>query len=190
MNAYYEINASKYIEDTINCDMRVQYEFFLKYMPTTGKILDIGFGSGRDMIYFSKKGFTIKGIDPTKSFVDKMIEKGYDVELKASEDLNEVNEYDGIWACASLLHVRRNQLSDVVKNCSHALKKEGIMYCSFKYGDFEGIKNERYFNYLNEDLLNEMIKDTGLKLIETSITYDVRNDRKDEKWLNVILKKL
>ena len=52
MSNYYEKNASKYIEDTINCDMSEQYKFFLKNMPKKGMILDIGFGSGRDMRYF------------------------------------------------------------------------------------------------------------------------------------------
>lgn len=189
MEKYYEINAKKYIEETIECDMSNQYQFFLKYMNNTGKILDIGFGSGRDMMYFSSIGYEVKGIDPTPSFVNAMKYNGYDVSLLHSEDMEYQNEFDGIWACASLLHVKRENLSGAFKRCWNALKDNGIMYCSFKYGDFEGIKNERYFTYLNEQLLKEIIQDTGLTILETSITGDVRSDRASEKWLNVVMKK-
>lgn len=190
MEKYYEINAKKYIEETIECDMSKQYQLFLKYMNNTGKILDIGFGSGRDMIYFSSIGYDVKGIDPTPSFVNTMKDKGYDVSLLHSEDMEYQNEFDGIWACASLLHVHRDNLKEVFKRCCNALKDNGIMYCSFKYGAFEGIKNERYFTYLNEQLFNEIIQDTGLTILETSITGDVRSDRASEQWLNVVMKKL
>lgn len=189
MEKYYEINAKKYIEETIECDMSKQYQLFLKYMNNTGKILDIGFGSGRDMMYFSSIGYNVKGIDPTPSFVNTMKDNGYDVSLLHSEDMEYQNEFDGIWACASLLHVHRDNLKEVFKRCCNALKNNGIIYCSFKYGDFEGIINERYFTYLNEQLFNEIIQDTGLTILETSITGDVRSDRASEQWLNVVMKK-
>lgn len=189
MTNYYEINADKYIEDTIECDMNVQYEFFLKYMPKQGKILDIGFGSGRDMMYFESVGYTVCGIDPTVSFVDRMKDKGYSVEVMYSEDLNYMNEMDGIWACASLLHVKRVNISSVMKKCYEALKTGGIMYCSFKYGNYEVERNGRYFNYLDEESFKEVIKDTGFTIIDKSITGDVRTDRASEQWLNVVMKK-
>ena len=43
MSNYYDINAKDYIENTINCDMSIHYEKFLKYLPAKGKILDIGY---------------------------------------------------------------------------------------------------------------------------------------------------
>ena len=62
------------------------------------------------------------------------------------------------------------------------------MYCSFKYGEFEGERNGRFFTDLNEESLNELINNTGFKVLETSISLDVRVDR-NEKWLNVVLSK-
>ncbi len=189
MDNYYEKNAESYIEETIKCNMEEQYKLFTKYLIPKAKILDIGFGSGRDIEYFISKGYQAEGIDVTKAFVKNMQEKGYTVYLKAAEDLDFINYYDAIWACASLLHVKKDCLNEVMEKCALALKENGIIYCSFKYGDFEGIKNGRYFNYLNEKDINEILKNTNLNLLEMVITNDVREDRKDEKWLNLVLRK-
>jgi len=187
---YYENNAKQYIEDTVNANMAQHYDIFLKHVPEDARILDIGFGSGRDMLYFESKGYKVAGIDPTLSFYNNMKEKGYDVYHIPSEDSSFVNEFDAIWACASLLHVQRCNLHDVLVRCNQALKDDGIMYCSFKYGDFETVRNERYFNYLDEQSFSAILKDTGFTILETYITGDVRAYRASEQWLNVIMKKM
>ena len=186
---FYEQNYKQYIESTFNCNMQEQYDFFLKHMPKEGKILDIGFGSGRDMIYFNNLGYEIEGIDCTQAFVEHMKSKGYKIFNQKVEELNTINIYDGIWASASLLHVSRSNLNDVFKRCSNALKENGILYCSFKKGDYEGIIDSRFFNYINEELLKEYIKDTNLEIIEDIITRDSLSNR-DIQWLNVILRKV
>lgn len=186
---YYENNAKLYIEDTINANMQQHYDAFLKYVSPGSKILDVGFGSGRDMFYFESLGYKVSGIDPTPAFYNNMKEKGYDVYHIPSEEISFSYEFDAIWACASLLHVERYNLHDVLVRCNNALKDNGIMYCSFKYGNFETIRNERYFNYLDEQSFSEILKNTGFTLLETYITGDVRQGRASEQWLNVILSK-
>ena len=187
---YYKEHAKDFIEGTINCDMSVQYDFFLKYLKKDSKkIMDLGFGSGRDSLYFKSKGYDICAIDPTKEFCENAKKLGLnDVRCLTAQDINFNEEFDGIWACASLLHVPSNELNEVFKRCSKALKQNGIMYCSFKYGEYEGIRNGRYFTDLNEERFKEYILKTGLKIVDTLITKDVRPDR-EESWLNVILKK-
>lgn len=187
MSNYYEINANKYIEDTINCDMSNLYEFFLKYIPNNGTILDLGFRSGRDIINFTNKGYIVKGIDPASIFVKLMKEKRYNVEELDAQSMNYINEFDGIWACSSLLHVPTNELNLAFKNCAKALKNNGYMYCSFKYGEFEGERNGRVFTDLTENNILQYLEGTNLEIIETKTTIDVRPDRED-KWLNCILK--
>lgn len=96
--------------------------------------------------------------------------------------------FDGIWACESLLHIPSNELNTVFKKCSHALREKGIMYVSFKYGDFEGFRNGRFFLDLNEKSILTYLNDTNLKVIEAMITEDVRENN-TTKWLNLILQK-
>ena len=96
MSNYYDINAKDYIENTINCDMSIHYEKFLKYLPAKGKILDIGFGSGRDMIYFKSLGYNVEGIDTSLEFVKNMKNRGFNVSLMSVTKLNFKNTYDGL----------------------------------------------------------------------------------------------
>lgn len=187
MSNYYEKNASKYIEDTINCDMSEQYKFFLNHMSKKGKILDIGFGSGRDMRYFNSLGYEVEGIDPTINFINN-IKDEFNVYHMSVEDMKFKSEYDGIWACASLLHVKRDNLKEALINCYNALKEDGIMYASFKYGNKEVI-NERYFNYVNEDILLPILNEIGYEILDKCITHDVRKEREEELWINIIFKK-
>ncbi len=59
------------------------------------------------------------------------------------EDRSFDNEFDGIWACTSLLHVGSKQLPDIMKKMYTALKKDGVIYVSFKYGAGTKLRGER-----------------------------------------------
>ena len=187
---YYESHAKDFIEGTINCDMSVQYNLFEKYLSKDSKrIMDLGFGSARDSLYFKSKGYQVTSIDPIKKFCIKAEKLGLDdIKCMTAQEIDYNEEFDGIWACASLLHVPKKELNDVFIKCFKALKKNGVMYCSFKYGDFEGIRQEIFFVDLNEDSFKKYINNTLFSINEVLITNDVRPDRK-EKWLNVILNK-
>ena len=71
-----------------------------------------------------------------------------------------------------------------------ALKEQGIIYTSFKYGNFEGKRNGRYFTDFTEDTFRDFIADiTEIRIEEVWITGDVRQGRNEEKWLNLIMRK-
>lgn len=105
-------------------------------------------------------------------------------------EVDEREKYDGIWACASILHLPKKQLREVLKNMYAALKSKGWIYTSFKYGEFEGERNGRYFTDFTTDTFKDFIHDMhGLKIEEQWITGDVRLGRGEEKWLNLLLQK-
>ena len=188
MSNYYDVNVKEYIENTINCDMSFHYKKFLKYLPKTGKILDVGFGSGRDMIYFNLLGYDVEGIDTSIEFIKNMKSQGFVVSLMSVIEMNFKKKYDGIWACASLLHVKRGKLEEAILKCINALKGNGILYCSFKYGDQEIEKDNRYFNYINEKIINDIADRNDLNIIDLYYSNDVRMIRNNEKWINIIFK--
>ena len=184
---YYNKHASEYIKNTKDVDMKEYYEIFESYLKPNCKILDVGFGSGRDSLYFKNKGHEVTSLDPIKEFCDNARLIGLDNVIQmAIEDVEYNNEFDAIWACASLLHLKSNQLVAVFNKCYKALKDNGVMYVSFKYGDFEGIIDDRYFTYLTEETFTNVIKQTNFKIDKLWITEDKLN--RNVKWLNVILK--
>lgn len=188
MNNYYDKNAQEFINETFNCDMSELYKFFEEKLNNAKTILDLGFGSGRDSLYFKNKGYEVYSIDPIKEFCDNAKKIGLNnVYQMNAQDIEFNDKFDGIWACASLLHIPSSELNDVFKKCAKALKKNGIMYISFKLGEFEGERNKRFFNDMNKDKLLPLLDNTGLTILEEKITIDVRPDKSTE-WYNVILK--
>ena len=103
------------------------------------------------------------------------------------EDIIYINEFDAIWACASLLHIELNKLEYVFNKCYKALKNNGVMYVSFKYGTFEGFIDDRFFTYLTEERFTNIINQTNYEIDKLWITEDKLN--RDVKWLSLIIGK-
>ena len=111
---------------------------------------------------------------------------GQKVLCKTFEELDDENAYDGIWACASLLHVPKERMGEVLYRLKRALKDGGVLYASFKYGEEEKIVNGRLFSYYDERSLRELMVENGFEVLELFVTQDVRKGRSEEKWVNVV----
>jgi SAM-dependent methyltransferase len=188
---YYNNTASEFVKGTINADLSALYDRFLNYLPNDGHILDLGCGSGRDARAFIKKGYTVTAIDGSSECCKLASDYiGQDVFHLTFKELEFSNKFDGVWACASLLHVPFKELTGIIKKVIETLRVGGFIYASFKYGDFEGNKNGRYFTNLDEERLSVLLKPLkNFEVIETFVTGDVRKDRDGEMWLNVIGRK-
>ena len=143
---YYNQKADEFFESTVNADMGAQYSLFEKYLYKGSRILDCGCGSGRDSKHFIEKGFDVCAIDGSEELCKRASElTGLEVQNILFQNINFTDEFDGVWACASLLHVAREELPAVMAKIKTALVSKGIMYVSFKYGDFSGKRNGRFF---------------------------------------------
>lgn len=190
---YYNKNATQFYNNTISADMSKTIKKFIQTLPLAAThILDLGCGSGRDSLNFLNQGYQVTAIDGSPELCKKATALiGQPVICQRFEDINYQNQFDGIWACASILHVQKSFLPDTFQKLTNALKPNGTMYVSFKYGDFEGDRGGRYFTDLTETSFASIIAPiTNLRLIESFITTDVRPGRQDERWLNVIMKKV
>ena len=187
---YYNKNAPQFISSTLTVDFTQTQDHFLKLLPPYSLILDFGCGSGRDTKYFLSKGYRVDAIDGSEKLVEAASNyTGIEVRHMLFQELDEVSKYDGIWACSSILHLSKEELAGVFGRMSVALKSEGIVYTSFKYGEFEGWRNGRYFTDFTEETFAEFVKNIRtLDVEECWITNDVRPDYGEEKWLNLILR--
>ena len=189
---YYNQNADMFAQGTRLVDFTVVQERFRKMLPVGSRILDFGCGSGRDTKYFLEKGYRVEATDGSAELC-KLASAFAGIEVKEMlfQDLDVSGKYEGIWACSSILHLSKKELLPVIRKMCDALKDNGVIYTSFKYGDFEGERNGRYFTDFTEDTFDKFIKVIPeLTIEEEWITSDVRPGRGEEKWLNLILRKI
>ena len=103
-------------------------------------------------------------------------------------DFHEV--FDGIWACASLLHVPEEEIDSIMEKVSDALKPGGFLYLSFQYGEDQEIRGHRFYHDYTEKSAHRMVeRQRDLRVLETWVTRDAREGRHQKKWVNVIAKK-
>lgn len=188
---FYNKNAEEFYNATVSADLSETCNKFLKYVAPGGKILDAGCGSGRDSLYFIKHGYKVVSIDASEEMV-RLSSKltGQQTLLMKFEDIDFKDEFDGIWACASLLHVPKMEIKGVMTRLAQALKENGIFYGSFKYGEGEEFRGERLFNFYDENSLRALISEIKqLEVLEILVTEDVRPGKEGEMWVNCLCRK-
>ena len=190
---YYNKNAKIYCEQTLEGNMQENYDKFLKHLPTSAYILDFGCGSGRDSKYFIENGYKVKAIDGSIemcNLASKYINQ--EVVCMKFEELNELNTYNGIWACSSILHVEKEKLPDILNKMINALKVNGIIFTSFKKGEGFEIKEGKYYNYLTKNEMIQILRNLNrnVKLIDYFETLpSTKRMAKNTIWCDFIIKK-
>ena len=106
------------------------------------------------------------------------------------EEMGWQEEFDGVWACASLLHIPKKDMNKVFDLIYTALKAGGIFYTSFKFGDAEEVRRERFYSDYTPTQIKELFeRNNRFEVLECFVTGDVRENHKDERWVNVIAAK-
>ena len=187
---YYNKHAEKFTTSTFEVDMKSLYQPFLAELPEGARILDVGCGSGRDTLAFKNKGYQVDAIDYSEELVKKATRlTGIPIKLKSFYEVHDYEAYDGIWACASLLHCERSLLTEFLEKMVQALKPNGVIYMSFKYGDSDRDQDGRQFTDLDENQAEALLEQfENVQHIQQWVTLDQRPDRQ-EKWLNLLWKK-
>ncbi len=152
--------------------------------------LTLAVGPGRDTLAFKNKGYQVDAIDYSEELVKKATQlTGIPVRLQSFYEIDADQAYDGIWACASLLHCERKRLAEVLEKMLRTLKPDGVIYMSFKYGDSDREKYGREFTDLNEQQAQELLAQFDqVSWVQQWITIDKRPER-EEQWLNLLWKK-
>ena len=189
---YYNKNSEEYFNSTLNVDMTNTYKEFLKLVPEGGKILDLGCGSGRDSMNFMKLGYEVTSVDGAKELAKRAsVLLGKEVIVSTFEELELKEKFHGIWACASLLHIKREDLKIVLNNLYNNLDDKGVFYMSFKYGEKEYVDDKnRYFNcFTDESIISFINENTKYNILGLYITEDKLGRVNEVKWVNLICNK-
>jgi len=189
---FYERNGAKFAAQTQPLDMSGFYKPFLAQMRAHGHILDAGCGSGRDTKAFLERGYQVTAFDASQTLVNiASAYPGLPVRKMTFQEMAFHNEFDGVWACASLLHIPLDELAGVLVRCANALKSGGVLYLSFKYGDGQRIAEDgRQFTDMNEARLTRLLQSDKSLALDTVWTNADSRPGRNEVWLNAIARKV
>ena len=185
---WYRENAETFLSRTGNVDMTAVYTPFLELVAPGGSILDLGCGAGSAALYFTRKGYKVLAVDGCAEYCEHTRRRaGCEVRQMLFGEVDYTNAFDGVWACASLLHVQKDALPGVLRLIRRALKKDGVFYASFKYGETEREKNGRLFSDFTEESLRTLLDEAGgFRTVKLWTTADARPERAEERWVNVL----
>ena len=230
---YYEQHAKGYAAEFDEFDLSGIRQRFLgavkeKAQTNTGKgvagqILDAGCGAGRDSLEFIKQGYEVIAFDLSPAMLrlctrkirnaaavkeTELAAKGSRTQELTFDELSFRNEFDGIWAAASLLHVPPQLMSETLRNLFRALKPDGVLFFSLKYGSGEHERDARFYTYCGRQEIRAILQNIpGSEEIAIWLTDPRGKNLSDEQqstmwreelngqgdrslWLNVLVRKV
>ena len=205
------MSSMKRFQDTINWYDKHAKEFaqkagsavydtmsqFTKLLPKGGKILDAGCGSGRDTMLFGQGGFDATGLDLSSGLIEEAKKENPECKFLVG-DMRALpfpnNDFDGVWANASLLHFEtRQDVEKSLQEFNRVLKEHGILYVSVKLQtgkEKTGLEEDkrfaesRFFQYFTPEEMHELLKDAGFTIVNSTIEQS--RSRAEVKWIQII----
>lgn len=190
--AFYEANAEAFFRGSVDADMAAGWQAFAALLKPGDRVLDAGCGSGRDALALSRMGFDVTAMEASPRLADlARRHTGLPIHVLTFDQIAWRDAFEGVWACASLLHVPRAELPSVMTRIREAIVPGGVFWMSFKYGTAEREVEGRLFTDLDETGAEALLAQVGgLDLISMTVTQDVRPGRTHERWLSLLCRRV
>ncbi len=184
---YYDGNSEEYSEQTLHADVSEARSRFLELIPKGGSILDLGCGSGRDTAYFLGSGYDATPVDGSSGMC-RVAERNVGVRVRSIRfsQLDYCEEFDGVWACSSLLHLPSDELPGILALIRRSLKEGGILYASFRLGDYEGLRGSRHYTDMTPESMTAVFEKAGFG---TAAVWTNLEEGRGILWCNGLFKK-
>ncbi len=190
--AYYQENAINYFNETCSLNtIEKSRNSFLSYLDEGCHILDLGCGSGRDSLYFKQHGYEVTALDMSEELAELASTFiGQPVVVGSYHTMNYIDQFDAVWACASLLHTSKKEIGSVFENIIRSLKKKGVWYMSFKQGSGETVDMRgRFFNNYTVTSLEKLVRKFDQLTILDSWVESNELRGKQQKWVGMMVRK-
>lgn len=183
---FYSENAAIYAAVLSDASLK-RLDRFLTRLPAGATILELGCGSGRDSEFMIARGFHVVPTDGIPEMASQASRRlGIPVSVLRFEDIDMIGAFDGIWANACLLHVRRSDLGRILWKIHSALRSGGVLHASFKAGGAEGHDAlGRFFNYPSKDWLHALCEAMSWKSLAIEEELGGAYESKPTEWLYV-----
>jgi SAM-dependent methyltransferase len=190
LKPYYDEHGAEYFAESLQAELGEVRRRFTALLAPGAEVCDGGCGSGRDARIFLDQGYRVTAFDASAALVAlARVHTGLPVLHLAFQDLDFERAFDGLWTCASLLHVPRAGERDVIDRCARALRPGGIWYLCYRVGRGECLDGPRFFRYHTEETLRALLRQQGdLEVLEVWETPD-RRPGHPEVWLNVLARR-
>jgi SAM-dependent methyltransferase len=185
---WYERNAKRYCAETVGIDLEDARRRFMSNVSPGGRLLDIGCGSGRDSMHFRQLGFEVDSRDASPAVAAEALRAtGTAVRVQDIMSIEDEERFDGIWACASLLHLNPQQFETATAKLFRALRPQGVLFLSVKEGSGSATVDGRRFQYWMPDAcIRSLDRTHPIELIDCWRAPDAT--RPNTKWINVLVR--
>ncbi len=187
---WYRTHAAQFAADADAVDLSALRAEFLALLPAGARVLDVGCGSGRDAVAFQRAGCAVTAIEPTEALARHAeAALGAAVRREMVQKLDGVEAYEGVWCCASLLHVPPGELAEVMARVARALVVGGVLYVSFKRGEGERVVEGRFFHDETSASLTARLDAAGFGVLRVWETPDARPAQAGMWWVNALARR-
>jgi len=194
MSDYYHTNYKQFFNQTVDIDPSLFLSSFVRTIPANISILDVGCGSGRDLLWLKNQGFQVIGFERSAKLAAMARElSGCEVIEGDFETYNFSQlSFDAILASGSLVHIPHNDVPRILENIIKALNTKSshnsFLYISLKAG--KGIKKDsqnRIFYLWDDESLKSIFSDLGFNVIHSAKSQSAKNSK--DLWIGYILQK-